>query len=145
MKDRISVAAIATSTPVRLKLAYPSFTVPSQYTLQLSLTMFTLCSYPCAMWTTSQDLRFCIKMGLRKGLRASVVLRRALTDDEQDTVAKEIVEHLDSAPGRLSLESLWGDTVPISYRTAKSANEVPRWVCLLPVINRSANGEFLIT
>ena len=47
------------------------------------------------MWTTAQDLRFCVKMGLRKGLARIRGLRRALTDDEQDTVAKEIVEHLE--------------------------------------------------
>jgi len=47
------------------------------------------------MWTTVQDLRFCVKMGLRKGLARIRGLRRALTDDEQDTVAKEIVEHLE--------------------------------------------------
>jgi hypothetical protein len=33
-------------------------------------------------------------MGLRKGLARIRGLRRALTDDEQDVVAKEIVEHL---------------------------------------------------
>ena len=47
------------------------------------------------MWTTAQDLRFCIKMGLRKGLARIRGMRRALTEDEQDTVAKEIVEHLE--------------------------------------------------
>jgi hypothetical protein len=57
--------------------------------------MFMVRSYPCAMWTTAQDLRFCVKMGLRKGLTRIRGLRRALTDDEQDTVAKEIVEHLE--------------------------------------------------
>jgi hypothetical protein len=47
------------------------------------------------MWTKIDDLRFCVKMGLRKGLARIRGLRRALTDDEQDTVAKEIVEHLE--------------------------------------------------
>jgi hypothetical protein len=47
------------------------------------------------MWTTAQDLRFCVKMGLWKGLARIRGMRRALTDDEQDTVAKEIVEHLE--------------------------------------------------
>jgi hypothetical protein len=42
----------------------------------------------CAMWTATQDLRFCVKIGLRKGLGRIRGLRRALTDDEQDTVAK---------------------------------------------------------
>jgi hypothetical protein len=47
------------------------------------------------MWTTAQDLRFSVKMGLRKGLARIRRLRRTLTDDEQETVAKEIVEHLE--------------------------------------------------
>jgi hypothetical protein len=47
------------------------------------------------MWTTAQDLRFSVKMGLRKGLARIRGLRRALTDDEQETVAKEIVDHLE--------------------------------------------------
>jgi hypothetical protein len=34
-------------------------------------------------------------MGLRKGLTRIRGMRRALTDDEQDTIAKEIVEHLE--------------------------------------------------
>jgi len=34
-------------------------------------------------------------MGLRRGLERIRGLRRALTDDEQETVAKEIVEHLE--------------------------------------------------
>jgi hypothetical protein len=46
------------------------------------------------MWSTAEDLRFCVKMGLRKGLARIRGMRRSLTDDEQDTIAKEIVEHL---------------------------------------------------
>jgi hypothetical protein len=34
-------------------------------------------------------------MGLRKGLARIRGMRRAFTDDEQETVAKEIVEHLE--------------------------------------------------
>jgi hypothetical protein len=47
------------------------------------------------MWTTARDLHFSVKMGLRKGLARIRGLRRSLTDDEQDTIAKEIVEHLE--------------------------------------------------
>ena len=47
------------------------------------------------MWTKIDDLRFSVKMGLRKGLARIRGMRRALTDDEQETVAKEIVEHLE--------------------------------------------------
>jgi len=47
------------------------------------------------MWTRLQDLRFCVKMGLRKGLARIRGLRRSLTEEEQETIAKEIVEHLE--------------------------------------------------
>ena len=47
------------------------------------------------MWTTAQDLRFCVKMGLRNGLARIRGMRRSLTEDEQNTVAKEIVEYLE--------------------------------------------------
>jgi hypothetical protein len=45
----------------------------------------SVCSYPYAMWTKFDDLRFCVKMGLRKGLARIRGMRRPLTDDEQDT------------------------------------------------------------
>jgi hypothetical protein len=47
------------------------------------------------MWTKFDDFRFCVKIGLRKGLARIRGMGRALTDDEQETVAKEIVEHLE--------------------------------------------------
>jgi hypothetical protein len=46
-------------------------------------------------WTKFDDLRFCVKMSLKKGLARIRGMRRALTDEEQDTVAKAIVEHLE--------------------------------------------------
>ena len=46
-----------------------------------------------AKWTPLEDLRFCVKIGL--GLARIRGMRRSLTDDEQDTIAKEIVEHLE--------------------------------------------------
>jgi hypothetical protein len=45
-------------------------------------------------WTITDDLRLCIVMGLRKGLRLIKGMRRALTEDEQNTIANEIVTHL---------------------------------------------------
>ena len=47
-----------------------------------------------AMWTAAEDLCFCVKMGLRKGLARIRGMRRSLTEDEQEVIAKEIVEHL---------------------------------------------------
>ena len=57
----------------------------------MGLTMFPLCSYAANMWTAAEDLCFCVKMGLRKGLARIRGMRRALTDDEQETIAREIV------------------------------------------------------
>jgi hypothetical protein len=47
------------------------------------------------MWTRIEDPGFCVKMGLRKGLARVRGLRRAFTDDEQEVIAKMIVEHLE--------------------------------------------------
>ena len=63
------------------------------------------------MWTKFDDLRFRVKMGLKKRLARFLDMRRALTDEEQDTVAKEIVEHLELSnwkieTGRHSAEGL---------------------------------------
>jgi hypothetical protein len=52
-----------------------------------------LCLRP--MWITSDDLKFCVKMGLRKGLARIRGMRRSLTDEQQESIAKEIVEHLE--------------------------------------------------
>jgi hypothetical protein len=69
---------------------------PNGYTLQSVWTMFPLCSYAVQpMWTAAEDLCFCVKMGLRKGLARVRGIRRALSDDEQNTVAREIIEHLE--------------------------------------------------
>jgi len=47
------------------------------------------------MWTRLEGLRFCVKIGLRRGLARIRGLRRSLTEEEQETVAKEIVERLE--------------------------------------------------
>ena len=47
-----------------------------------------------AMWTAAEDLCFCVKIGLRKGLARIRGMRRSLTEDEQEVIAKQIVEHL---------------------------------------------------
>ena len=62
-------------------------------------------------WTKFDDLRFCVKMSLKKGLARIRGMRRALTDEEQDTVAKEIVEHLELLEDR-NRASLGGGIVP---------------------------------
>jgi hypothetical protein len=45
-------------------------------------------------WSTADELRFCIRMGLRKGLALVRGMRRALTEEEQDRVAGEIAADL---------------------------------------------------
>jgi hypothetical protein len=47
------------------------------------------------MWSKAESLRFSVKLGLRKGLKLIRGMRRALTDDEQDRVARVIVEDLE--------------------------------------------------
>jgi hypothetical protein len=60
------------------------------------LTLFPFCScHLSPMWSTVEDLRFRVKMGLRKGLARIRGMRRSLTEDQQDSVAKAIVEHLE--------------------------------------------------
>jgi len=46
-------------------------------------------------WTTADELRFTIRMGLPKGLSLIRGMRRALTEEEQDRVAGEIAARLD--------------------------------------------------
>ena len=53
------------------------------------------------MWTKFDDLRFRVKMGLKKRLARFLDMRRALTDEEQDTVAKGIVEQLELSNWKL--------------------------------------------
>jgi hypothetical protein len=55
-----------------------------------------------------------VKIRLRKGLARIRGLRRARTEEEQDTVAKEIVEHLELSIGRLKLVHHSGATDPVS-------------------------------
>jgi hypothetical protein len=47
------------------------------------------------MWSKAESLRFCVKMGLRKGLALVRGMRRSLTDHEQNTVSQAIVDHLE--------------------------------------------------
>lgn len=47
------------------------------------------------MWSKSESLRFCVKLGLRKGLALIRGMRRSLTVQEQDRVSQAIVEHLE--------------------------------------------------
>jgi hypothetical protein len=48
------------------------------------------------MWTTADDLRLTVLIGLRRGLKLCRGMRRALTEDEQHKVAAAIVEHLET-------------------------------------------------
>jgi hypothetical protein len=48
------------------------------------------------MWSSSDDLRLSVVMGLRKGLSLIRGMRRSLTEDEQHKVATAVVEHLES-------------------------------------------------
>ncbi len=52
-------------------------------------------------WTAADDLRLAIRMGLKKGLKLVSGMRRALNDDEQNTVAGAIAEHLKLANYRV--------------------------------------------
>jgi hypothetical protein len=46
------------------------------------------------MWSKSENLHFCVKIDLRKGLALIRGMRAALTDEEQNRVSQAIVEHL---------------------------------------------------
>jgi hypothetical protein len=60
------------------------------------LTSFPVRSYAAGMWTTADDLRLSVLMGLRRGLKLRRGMRRALTEDEQHVVAGAVVEHLET-------------------------------------------------
>jgi hypothetical protein len=47
------------------------------------------------MWTTADELRLIVVMGLRRGLKLCHGMRRALTEDEQNKIARVIVEDLE--------------------------------------------------
>jgi hypothetical protein len=53
------------------------------------------------MWTSADELRLSVLMGLRRGLSLIRGMRRALTEDEQHKVAAAIVEHLESTNWRI--------------------------------------------
>jgi hypothetical protein len=45
------------------------------------------------MWTFVDELRMCVRMGLRKGLKA-VRATREFTEEERKRISSEIVSHL---------------------------------------------------
>ena len=45
-------------------------------------------------WTSRDDLRLAIRMGLGKGLALVRGMRRTMTEEEQDRVAEAIADHL---------------------------------------------------
>ena len=45
-------------------------------------------------WTAADDFRFCIRMGLTKGLQSIRGMRRALTEEERTRIAGAIADHL---------------------------------------------------
>jgi len=47
------------------------------------------------MWSKAENLRFSVKLGLRKGLKLIRGMRRAITDEDQDKIALAIVEDLE--------------------------------------------------
>src|SRR6516164_11674277 len=49
-------------------------------------------------WTEQDSLRLSVVMGLRKGLCLCRGMRRALTEDEQNKIAREIIKHLGACP-----------------------------------------------
>jgi hypothetical protein len=53
------------------------------------------------VWTTADELRFTVLMGLRAGLKRCRGMRRALTEDEQEKVARIIVEEIASQNWRV--------------------------------------------
>jgi len=53
------------------------------------------------MWSKTETLRFCVMMGLRKGLALIRGMRRSLTEEEQQRVAGAIVEHLEQSNWRI--------------------------------------------
>src|SRR5271170_1245636 len=92
-------------------------------------------------------LRCCVKMGLRKGLARIRGLRRALTDDEQQTVAKEIVEYLElcnwispvrgepprSAVSGRSVTALDQGEEPQASRAMERVKDAFSWGCFGPL------------
>jgi hypothetical protein len=52
------------------------------------------------MWTPVENLRFSVKLGLRRGLRLVRGMRRLLTDDDQEIVARAIVDDLERSNWR---------------------------------------------
>jgi hypothetical protein len=48
------------------------------------------------MWTRADELRLSVVMGLRRGLGLIRGMRRTLTEEQQHTVARAIVDHLES-------------------------------------------------
>jgi hypothetical protein len=68
------------------------------------------------MWSKSEELRFSVMLGLRKGLKLIRGARRTFTEDEQRIIAQAIVEDLEGsnwkiesgAPARANGSELMG-------------------------------------
>ena len=54
------------------------------------------------VWSSRDDLRLAIRMGLTKGLRLVSGMRRQLTEEERNRVADAIIDHLNSANYRIT-------------------------------------------
>jgi hypothetical protein len=53
------------------------------------------------MWTTADELRLTVLMGLRGGLKLCRGMRRALTEDEQKKIARVVVDEIASQNWRV--------------------------------------------
>ena len=53
------------------------------------------------VWTEQDSLRLSIVMGLRKGLSLCRGMRRSLTEEEQNKIALQIIDHLELSNYRI--------------------------------------------
>jgi hypothetical protein len=56
---------------------------------------------PVSTWTADDELRFVMRLGLQKGLKR-VGGKRAFTEDQRNTIAAEILDHLRLANYRIT-------------------------------------------
>jgi hypothetical protein len=73
------------------------------------------------MWSKAQDLRLSAVMGLRKGLRLILGMRRSLTEEAQHKIADAIVGHLEQSNSRLPLISARPLTLEMLCTSGKAA------------------------
>ncbi len=52
-------------------------------------------------WSKTEDLRFSVKLGLRKGLKLIRRMRRLITDGDQDKIAQPILAGNGTGKGRV--------------------------------------------